>query len=78
MAIKEVYRKFRLCLKGEAREVWLKLTEEKPILAVDNYAVDNKFGVGNFYNNQKSLAKMLLDNDAVEDLETFLQNSKKP
>ena len=78
VAIKEVYRKFRSCLKGEAREVWLKLVEDQPILAIDNYVIDNTFGVENFYDNQKELAKTLLDDDAVEDLKTFLQSSKKP
>ena len=40
--------------------------------------MDNEYGVNNIYNDQKSLSKMLLDYDAVKDLKTFLQNSKKP
>ena len=51
-AIKEVYRKFRSCLKGDERDTWLKLVEDQPILVVDNYAIDNTFGVENFKNNQ--------------------------
>ena len=36
IAIKEVYRKFRSCLKGEARDNWLKLVEDQPIVTGDN------------------------------------------
>ena len=56
----------------------MKLVDDQPTLAVDNYAIDNTFEVENFYDNQKGLAKTLLDDDAVKDLKTFLQNSKKP
>ena len=56
----------------------MKLVNDQPTLAVDNYAIDNTFGVENFYDNQKGLAKTLLDDGAVEDLKAFLQNSKKP
>ena len=78
VSIKEVYRKFRSCLKGEARESWLKLIEEQPILANDNYAIDNTFGVENFKNNQKNLARIMLDDEAIEDVKTYLQTVKKP
>ena len=44
-AIKETYRKFRACLKGETRENWLKLVKDQPILAANNYEVDNTYGV---------------------------------
>ena len=53
----------------------MKLVNDQPILVVDNYAIDNKFGVENFYDNQKGLVKTLLDDDAVEDLKKILQNS---
>ena len=52
-AIKEVYIKFRSCLKGEARGTWLKLVEDQPALAANKYAVDNDFVVENFKDNQK-------------------------
>ena len=71
-AIKEVYRKFRSCLKGEARDTWLKLVEDQPILAADNYAVDNTFGVANFKINQKKLVKDPLDEEVIGDLKTYL------
>lgn len=38
-AIKEMYRKFRACLKGE--ENWLKLVEGQPVVADINCEVDN-------------------------------------
>ena len=78
IAIKEVYRKFRSCLKGEARDTWLKLVEDQPILATDNYVIDNTYGVSNFETNQKSLIKASLDEEVIEDLKTYLQNQKKP
>ena len=78
ISIKEVYRKFRSCLKGEARDTWLKLVEDQPILATDNYAVDNTYGVKNFIENQKKLAKAMLDDEAIEDIKTYLQTQKKP
>ena len=53
-AIKEVYRKFRSCLKGEARDNWLKLVEEQPMLDEYNYAANNTFGVQNFKTKQKN------------------------
>ena len=31
VAIKEVYRKFRSCLKGEAMDAWLRIVEDQPI-----------------------------------------------
>ena len=40
-AIKETFRKFRACLKGEAREPWINLMEDQPVLDTDNCAVDN-------------------------------------
>ena len=45
IAIKEVYRKFRSCLKGEARDNRLKLVKGQPELNAPNYAVDNTFSV---------------------------------
>ena len=70
VAIKEVYRKFRFCLKGKARDTWLKIVEYQPILATDNYAIDNTYGVENFETNQKSLIKASLDEEVIEDLKT--------
>ena len=63
-------------LKGEAIDTWLKLVEDQLILAVDNYSVDNAFGVDNFETNQQILAKVLLDEEAIEDLKRYLQNTK--
>ena len=78
VVIKEVYRKVRSCQKGEARDTWLKIVEDQPILAIDNYAIDNTYGVLNFETNQKILIKASLDEKAIEDLKTYLQNQKKP
>ena len=78
VAKKEVYRKVGSCLKGEARDTWLKMVEDQPILAIDNYVIDNTYGVLNFETNQKSLIKASLDEKAIEDLKTYLQNQKKP
>ena len=47
-------------------------------MATDNYAIDNTYGVSNFETNQKSLIKASLDEEAIEDLKTYLQNQKKP
>ena len=33
VTIKEVYRKFRSCLKGEARDTWIKIVEDQPKLS---------------------------------------------
>ena len=30
VTIKEVYRKFRSCLKGESRDTWIKIVEDQP------------------------------------------------
>ena len=77
-AVKEVYRKFRSCLKGKARDTWLTLVEAQPILSGDNYETDNTYGVENFWNNQKKLVKSTLNEEAIEDLKAYLQNTKKP
>ena len=73
-----MYRKFRSCLKGEARDTWLTLVEAQPILSGDNYETDNTYRVENFRNNQKKLVKYTLSEEAIEDLKTCLQNTKKP
>ena len=39
--IKEFYRKFRSCLKGEARDTWFTLVDNQPILVTYNYAINN-------------------------------------
>ena len=43
-AIKETFRKFRSCLKGDPRDKWI-----LPVISPDNYEVDNTFGVQAFY-----------------------------
>ena len=43
--IKEVYREFRSCLKGEARDKWLILVNYQLILTADDYVVNNTLGV---------------------------------
>ena len=47
-------------------------------MATDNYAIDNTYGVANFETNQKSLIKASLDEEAIKDLKTYLQNQKNP
>ena len=47
-------------------------------MVTDNYAIDNTYGVPNFETNQKSLIKASLDEKAIEDLKTYLQNQNKP
>lgn len=63
--IKEVYMKLSSCLKWETRDTWLKIVKDQQILAADNYAVDNTFGVKNFEINQRSLIKSLLDEEVI-------------
>ena len=70
IAIKEVYRKFRSCLKGQPRDTWLGLIEQQTVLAVDNYDLANTHSVENFYLNQKLLAERELDEECVEMLKT--------
>ena len=53
VVIKEVYQKFKSCLKEEAQEAWLKLVKDQPILAIDNYAIDNIYGVEFFITIKK-------------------------
>ena len=50
-AIKETFRKFRICLKGDPRDKQIKLTEDLLVLALDNYEVDNTYGVRAFFEN---------------------------
>ena len=77
-AIKETFRKFRSCLKGEPRDKWIILTEDLPVISEDNYEVDNTFGVQAFYSQQTTLVSKSLDEDAVEITKDYLQNTKKP
>ena len=63
-------------LKGEAIDTWLELVEDQLILSVEKYSVDNAFEVDNFETNQQILAKVLLDEEAIEDLKRYLQNTK--
>ena len=55
VAIKEVYRKFRSCLKRETRGDWLRIVEDEPIFEIYNYTIDNMYGVLNFETNHNSL-----------------------
>ena len=63
-------------LKGEAIDTWLELVEDQLILSVEKYSVDNAFEVDNFETNQQILAKVLPDEEAIEDLKRYLQNTK--
>ena len=63
-------------LKGEAIDTWLELVEDQLILSVEKYSVDNAFEVDNFETNQQILAKVLLDEEPIEDLKIYLQNTK--
>ena len=47
-AIKDTFRKFRVCLKGDPRDKWIALTYNLPVLTQDNYEVDNTFGDARF------------------------------
>ena len=69
--------KSRSCLKGETRDTWLKIVKNQLILATDNYVIDNTYGVENFETNRKSLIKSSRDEEAIEDLKTYIQNQKK-
>ena len=75
--IKETSRKFRACLKGEARDKWLKLIEDQPILTSDNYEVDKTYEVKIFFENQTSLVSESLNEDAIETTKAYLQETKK-
>ena len=43
-------------------------------MVTDDYEINNMYGVLNFETNQKSLIKVSLDVEAIEDLKTYLQN----
>lgn len=53
------------------------MVDDQPILDADNYALDNAYGVQNFVDNKKDLIKLMLDEEAIEDLKTYLKNQKK-
>ena len=76
-AIKEVYRKFKACLKGQARDKWVDIENGQGVLTPHNYAAGNRYSVRNFFRNQKLLVKECLDKNVIEDSKTCLQNTKK-
>ena len=76
-AIKETFRNFRSCLKGDPRDKWITLTDDLPVITQDNYEVDNTFGVQAFYLQQTALESKSLDEDAVEMTKEYLQDTKK-
>ena len=43
-AIKETFRKFRVCLKGDPRDKWMALTDNLPVITQENYEVDTYLG----------------------------------
>ena len=47
-------------------------------MATYNYAIDNTCGVLNFETNQKSLIKVSLDEEAIEDQKPYHQKQKEP
>lgn len=69
--IEQVYSKFRLCLKGEVMDTLLKFVEDQPILA----AANNRYVVENIETNQKGLVKSIVSEEAIEDLNKYLQNT---
>ena len=75
-AIKETFRKYRACLKDEARDKWLKLYDDQLLLATDNYEVDNTYEV-EFFKNQTSLVVESLNQDTIESIKSYLQQRKK-
>ena len=77
-AIKETFRKFRACLKGDPRDKWIKLIEDQLVLTLDNYEVDNTYGVKIFFKNQTSLVSESLNEDEVVITKDYLQERKKP
>jgi len=77
-AIKETFRNFRSCLKGDPRDKWITLTDDLPVITQNNYEVDNTFGVEAFYLQQTALVSKSLDEDAVEMTNEYLQYTKKP
>ena len=76
-AIKETFRKFRVCIKSDPRDKWIALTEDLPVITQDNYKVDNIFGVQAFYDQQTNLVAKSLDGDDVEVTKEYLQDTKK-
>ena len=64
--IKETFRKFRVCLKENSRDMWINLIEDQPVLTSDNYEVDNTYGVKTFFKNQRSLSSESLNEYAVK------------
>ena len=59
--IKEVYRLYRSCLKGKAREKWTQVLADAPEFepAAENYAPDNVYSVEGFKARQKQLAERM-------------------
>ena len=77
--IKEVYRTFRSCLLGKAREKWLKVLENAPEFdPVNNYEPDNVLSVEGFEDYQKELVESLFEDELIENTKAFLINTPKP
>lgn len=56
----------------------MKFVDYQPLLAVDNYEVDNTYEVDIFFENQISLVTESLDKDPIETIESYLQETNKP
>ena len=62
--IKEVYRLYRSCFLGKARDKWILATEKAPEFTVDpadNYEADNKLSVSGFFEQQKDMVRRLFE-----------------
>ena len=52
------------------------MIEDQPVLATDNYAINNIVGVENFRDNQENLARKMLDDEAIEDIKIFTDSTE--
>lgn len=63
-------------MRGEARQNWLKLVEDQPVLANDNYEVDNTHRVDIFNENQAKFVAEVLNEYEIESIKSYLQGGK--
>ena len=71
--IKELYRYFRSCLLGRARDKWARVLEESD--NIDNHEADNVYGAWALYDQQKELVSKIFEVELVENIKVSLMNT---
>ena len=56
----------------------MKFVDNQSILAADNYEVGNTYGVVIFFKDQTILVAESLDEDAIETIKKYLQETNNP